>query len=188
MGIPLPGETVALLGGFVARTGDLPLTAVMAVAVLAAIIGDNVGYFLGHHGGRRILARYGRYVLLPPQRVAKAGKFYARHGGKAVLAERWLPGLRVLGPWTAGIIHFPWRRFALFDLATSIVWGVTVVGAGFLLGASFERVQRSIGLAGGVLVILLLAGAAVALSLRHLRRDLATPGTDAMPAESTARS
>jgi membrane protein DedA with SNARE-associated domain len=178
MGIPLPAETAALFGGFLAHTGHLSLSEVMAVCIVAAIIGDNAGYWLGHHGGRRLLARFGHWLLLPAHRVAAAARFYDRHGGKAVLAERWLPGLRVLGPWTAGITRFPWRRFLAFDIATSIAWGIVTPLAGYLLGASFERFAGLVGTVGTIALVGLVLGVMAVAGLRHIRRDLQGPRFD----------
>src|SRR4030095_4273012 len=86
LGLPIPEETVLALGGFLAQRGELHLPTVIAVGVLAAIVGDNIGYWLGRRYGREALERYGRYIWVSANRLERVSAFMARQGGFAVVA------------------------------------------------------------------------------------------------------
>src|SRR6202012_4807638 len=79
-GVPVPGETILILGAVYAGTGRLNIVLVGILACLAAILGANIGFAIGRYGGRRLVDRFGRYVLLTPERVDKASGFFERHG------------------------------------------------------------------------------------------------------------
>src|SRR5262249_20627308 len=99
VGLPIPEETVLALGGFLAQRCVLHVPTVIAVGLLAAIVGDNMGYWLGRRYGRDALERYGRHILITGDRLAKVSAFVARYGGFAVFGARFLPGARSLaGP------------------------------------------------------------------------------------------
>jgi hypothetical protein len=87
-GVPVPGETILIVGALYAGTGRLSLPLVVLFGFLAAVTGDNIGFAIGHFGGRPLLARYGRYVLLSPARIDKATALFDRHGGKIIVAAR----------------------------------------------------------------------------------------------------
>jgi membrane protein DedA with SNARE-associated domain len=136
-GIPLPGET-ALVAASILATPEhhhYSIAVVIVVAATAAIVGDNVGYWIGRTGGRRFVERWGpvrRYAerVLPP-----GERFFARHGGKTVFLARFIAVLRVTAAWLAGITHMTWWRFFLWNAAGGIVWA-TLVG---LLAYYFGR-------------------------------------------------
>src|SRR5260370_42188036 len=111
-GVPLPGETVLLAGGFFARQGSLPLGWVLVAAFLAATAGDNTGYWIGRRGGRALVARHGRWVGLTAQRLESIAGFFARHGAKTILIPRCLDGVRAFAPLFAGLTRIPWRPCA----------------------------------------------------------------------------
>ncbi|GAA4235876.1 membrane protein DedA with SNARE-associated domain [Streptosporangium album] len=92
-GVPTPGETILIAAAVYAGAGQLNIV-VVAVAVAAAVAGDNLGYLIGRTGGRAFIHRWGRYILLPPQRFHRAERFFARHGGKVVTVARFVEGLR----------------------------------------------------------------------------------------------
>src|SRR5579871_3338481 len=81
-GVPVPGETVLILGAVYAGTGRLSIVLVALLGFLAAVTGDNIGFAIGHLGGRPLLERFGRYVMLTPERIDKATGFFERHGAK----------------------------------------------------------------------------------------------------------
>ena len=103
-GIPLPGETALVASGVLASQGKLNIVAVVVVAAVAAIVGDNAGYWIGRLGGRRLLARW-RLVHRHAQRVLpRAERLFARHGGKTVFFGRFIAVLRITAAWMAGIV------------------------------------------------------------------------------------
>jgi membrane protein DedA with SNARE-associated domain len=127
-GIPVPGETALIAAAILAtpKYHHYSLAAVIVVAAAGAIVGDNVGYWLGRKGGRALLerweplARYARKALPPSER------FFAKHGQKTVFFGRFIALLRVTSAWLAGISHMPWWRFLLWNAAGGILWATGV--------------------------------------------------------------
>jgi membrane protein DedA with SNARE-associated domain len=193
-GIPVPGETALITGGILASQGKLQIEFVIAVAVLGAIIGDNIGYLIGRKGGRWILERPGAFHG-QRQEVLRVGEpFFERHGPKAVFFGRFLLGLRVWASWLAGATHMPWRSFLLWNALGGTVWGVSVGLIAYFIGSSASNAIETFGLIG-------LAAAVVALisfvivHRRHrvrsaqarVREQQALPG-DALPDEPQRES
>src|SRR5919107_2178125 len=87
-GVPLPGETILIAAGAVAHQGHLYLGDAIIFGILGAVLGDQIGYWVGRKGGRPFVLRWGRYILVTPERLARAERFFARHGGKAVFLAR----------------------------------------------------------------------------------------------------
>ena len=155
-GVIVPGETLVIIGGFYARLGVLSLPWVAVAACVGAVLGDNVGYLIGRRFGRGFLERHGRRLLITPERLERADRYYRSHGGKTVFLGRFIPFVRSVGFILAGVAHMRWRRFLLYDLAGSVVWGIGNAVLGYLIGASYERWKgylTPIGL--GILVLLL---------------------------------
>src|ERR671933_498401 len=134
MGVPLPGETILLASGFLVQQGALDLGDAIAFGILGAVIGDQIGYWIGREGGRPFVLRWGRYVLITPERLARAESFFERHGGKAVFIARFFSGLRVFGALVAGISRMRWRTFFFYNALGGAVWATVVVSVGYLLG------------------------------------------------------
>ncbi len=155
-GLVVPGETLVIVGGFYSRIGHLWLPIVSFVAVAGAVLGDNVGYLIGRRFGRGFLERHGRKLLVSPERLTTAERYYAAHGGKTVFLGRFIPVVRSVGFIVAGIAHMEWRRFFVYDVAGALIWGVGHSVLGYVLGASYERWERyATPLGLGLLVILL---------------------------------
>ncbi|WP_043267713.1 DedA family protein [Streptomyces sp. CT34] len=145
-GIPVPGETVLIAAAVYAGAGQLNIVAVGVIALLAAILGDNVGYAIGRFGGHRLVTRFGRYVLLTPARVARAEAFFNRHGGKIITVARFIEGLRQANGIIAGLSEMPWRRFLAFNALGATLWVGTWATLGYLagnhIGTLYPAVQR----------------------------------------------
>lgn len=114
-GVPVPGETILIAAAVYAGAGRLNIFVVVAVAIAAAVLGDNIGYLIGHFGGRRLVLRWGKYVLLTEERLDKAEAFFEHHGGKVVTIARFIEGLRQANGIVAGTSDMPWRRFLIFN-------------------------------------------------------------------------
>jgi membrane protein DedA with SNARE-associated domain len=125
MGIPVPGETALVAAAvYAGSTGKIGIVPVLLVAAMGAIIGDNIGYFIGQSIGLRLVVRYGRYVRLNESRL-KIGRFlFLRHGGKIVLIARLIAVLRVLAPLLAGVNRMRWRYFFLMNAIGGIFVGL----------------------------------------------------------------
>jgi len=168
-GVPVPGETILLAGAALARFGHLSLPTVVVVAITGAILGDNIGFWIGRRGGRVFLERRGRLLGLTPARLAQFDGFFARHGAKTVFIARFVTGLRVVGAILAGASHMPWGRFLLFNASGAIAWSVTFGTVGYLLGYSWETIEEWIGHLGLALLVVIAAGALV-MFVRSRRR------------------
>jgi len=169
-GIPVPGETILLAGAALARFGHLHLPYVVIIAVVGAILGDNIGFYIGRRGGRLLLERRGRLFGLTPKRLAQFDAFFQRHGAKTVFIARFVTGLRVVGAILAGASHMQWGRFLFFNAAGAVAWAVTFGTVGYLLGYSWETIERWIGHLG-LALLLVIAAAALVMFVRSRRRD-----------------
>ena len=167
-GAPVPGETALIAAGALAGRGHLEIAVVIMLAASAAIIGDNIGYLIGRHGGRRLLTRPGRFAGQRAKVLEYGEPFFARHGPKAVFFGRWILGLRVWASWLAGITRMPWRSFLLFNALGGISWAVTVGVLAYLAGDAIDVVIRAFGI-GALVVIALVAGGALVLHRRRRR-------------------
>jgi membrane protein DedA with SNARE-associated domain len=145
----VPGETALIAAGVLASRGNLSIWEVIVVAAGAAILGDNVGYWIGRKIGRRILSRFRRVEALLP----RAERFFRRHGGKAVFLARFVGGIRVTGAWMAGISHMPWWRFLGWNAAGGIVWATAVGLVAYYLGRAAADLIGHYGLIGGGAVV-----------------------------------
>src|SRR5436309_1718829 len=157
-GVPVPGETVLLAAGFFASQGTFALPWVIGLGIGAAILGDNVGYWIGRRAGRPLVERYGRLVGLTPGRIAAFDAFFQRHGARTVFLARFVTGLRVVAALFAGVARLPWSEFLLYNAAGALVWATTVTLAGYFFGRSWELLHRWFGRAA-------LFGAALAIAL-----------------------
>jgi membrane protein DedA with SNARE-associated domain len=167
VGFVLPGETVALLAGAAAKLGHVSLAGVLVVVVVAAIVGDTVGYEVGRHLGPRVL----ELGLLQKQRgrLDDARDFLARRGGSAVFLGRWVAFFRAVMPALAGTARMPYRRFLVFNAAGGLVWGATVVLLGYAVGASYARVEKALGRDTAFVVLALVVLAVVVWHIRRRR-------------------
>jgi membrane protein DedA with SNARE-associated domain len=164
----LPGETALIAAAIYASNGHLSITGVIAVAAVAAIIGDNIGYWLGREGGRRLLYRYAVLARFADRVLPPAERFFIRHGGKAVFFARFFGGVRVTGAWMAGITRMPWWKFLGWNAAGGIVWAVGVGVIAFYGGHAAADVIEEYGLYGGIAVVVIVAVGLVAF--HFLRR------------------
>jgi membrane protein DedA with SNARE-associated domain/membrane-associated phospholipid phosphatase len=165
-GVPLPGETILLASGVLVQQGHLDLGDAIVFGILGAVIGDQIGYWAGREGGRPFVLRWGRYVLITSERLARAEAFFERHGGKAVFLARFFSGFRVFGALVAGISRMRWGTFILYNALGGAVWATAVVLVGYFLGSSLGLVQRWLGRATLVLVAMLALVVAFYLAYR----------------------
>ena len=164
IGVPLPGETLLLLGAAYAGTGKLNVWGVIVAAAVGAIVGDTIGYQIGRHGGRALLDRYGGLVRLNPEHLARAETFFARYGDKTVFFGRFIAILRTFSAFLAGVNRMPYRRFLLYNAAGGIVWAITFGLLGAAFGSQWPLIEHWAGRAGLLIVgILVLVGLAVLL-------------------------
>lgn len=165
VGFLVPGETAVLLGGALAATGKLSLVVVAVIVVMAAIVGDSVGYEVGRRFGTRLLdvrLLRGRRVSIDAARTRLQTK-----GAVTVFVGRFTAVLRALTPALCGMSRMPYRRFIAWNAAGGLAWGVGVTTLGYLAGRSSQVVTKSLG---GFSVAILLAFIVVIVVAWHRRR------------------
>jgi membrane protein DedA with SNARE-associated domain len=163
-GVPVPGETILILGAVYAGTGRLNVLLVGLIAFVAAVIGDNAGFAIGHFGGRRLVERFGRYILLTPERLNRATAFFERHGGKIVAIARFIEGLRQANGIIAGISGMHWAKFLAFNALGAALWVAVWTSVGYFSGSHINtiydqatRYSTYLAIGFGVLVLAYIA-------------------------------
>jgi membrane protein DedA with SNARE-associated domain len=177
-GVPVPGETVLILGAVYAGAGRLNVFLVALLGFLAAVLGDNIGFAIGHFGGRPLIERYGRYILLTPERVDKTTAFFERHGGKIIIVARFIEGLRQANGIIAGLSGLHWAKFIVFNMIGAALWVTVWVSLGYFSGSHIDSIYNTaarystfVAIGAGVFV---LAWIARALLRRRARRAAET--------------
>jgi membrane protein DedA with SNARE-associated domain len=174
-GIPLPGETALIFFGVLASQGNYSIASVIAVAAAAAIIGDNLGYWLiGRLGGRALFQRNRWLKRWSDTLLPRAESVMRRHGGKTVFFGRFIAILRFTAAWVAGLGRMPWWRFLFWNAAGGIIWATAVGLVAFYGGkAAADAIQRyGLFAAAGVVVLLVLAWVAVHFGKSRLEKYL----------------
>jgi membrane protein DedA with SNARE-associated domain len=155
IGIPFPGETMLLAAAIYAgSTHQLFIPFVIAAAAAGAIIGDNIGFFIGREGGYRLLRRYGRYIFLNERKLKLGQYLFKKHGGKVVFFGRFVAVLRAFAAFLAGTNRMPWRRFLVFNALGGIVWATIYGLGGYYLGKNIDRFTGPIGIIALILAVI----------------------------------
>ncbi len=171
-GVPLPGETILIASGVLAQRGHLDVGDAIVFGILGAVVGDQLGYWVGREGGRPFVLRWGRYVRITPERLARAEALFDHHGGKAVFLARFFAGLRVFGALVAGISRMRWSTFAFYNALGGAVWATAAVLVGYFLGSSVGLVQQWLGRATLLLAVLVAVAAGFYLAYRWSWRSM----------------
>ena len=171
-GVPAPGQTIMVAAAIYAGAGRLNIFAVAGIAFVAAVLGDNVGYWIGVRGGRRAVHRFGKYIFITPERLARAERFFARRGNRIVVVARFIDGLRQLNGVIAGITAMPWRTFLIYNAIGAALWVGFWTTVSYLLGTHIvevvEHAHRYKWWAVAIIAVALVTY--VTLHVRHIRR------------------
>ena len=159
IGVPLPGETILIVAAvYAGHTHRLSVWVLFVVAAAAAIVGDNIGFWIGDKGGYRLLRRYGHYVRLDESKLKIGRYLFDRHGGKVVFFGRFVSILRTYAAFLAGTLRMHWRRFVIYNAAGGIVWAGAWTFAAYTAGNSLRKASSTINWAlGGVAIIAIVA-------------------------------
>lgn len=156
-GIPVPGETTLLYASFLAFKGEgLRLQGIIPTAILAAVTGDSIGFWLGRKGGPRVA----RLLRLTPERLAYVQRFFEQYGSWTVFFARFIAGLRIICGPAAGLSGMPWARFFVFNASGAVVWVCTIASVGYFFGASWEALLsfvKRLNITAAVLAVLIVA-------------------------------
>jgi membrane protein DedA with SNARE-associated domain len=160
-GVPLPGETILLMASFLAYSEhDLRLPWIIVVATIAATAGDNLGFALGHYGGRPLLARYQAFFRIKDATVARGESLFEKYGSLTIFFARFVFGMRIIAGPLAGVLRMHWRRFAIFNFLGAGLWVTVISVAGYLFGQHWGRLERIVqrfDVAVAILAVLVVA-------------------------------
>ena len=141
-GVPVPGETVLILAAVYAGPGRLNVELVALLGFFGALLGDNIGFAIGHFGGRPLVERYGRYIFLTPERLHTATEFFERQGGKIIIVARFIEGLRQANGIIAGTTGLHWSRFLIFNAIGAALWVAVWTSVGYFSGSHIDTIYR----------------------------------------------
>ena len=153
VGFFLPGDSLLITAGLVAATGALDPWILMGLLSLAAIVGDSVGYAIGHRTGPRIFSRE-ESRWFSRQHLVRTREFYERHGGKTIVLARFIPIIRTFAPVVAGVGQMEYRTFLAYNVLGGVGWVASMIWAGYLLGQTIPNIGRYLHLVIAVVVVL----------------------------------
>jgi membrane protein DedA with SNARE-associated domain len=186
MGVPSPGETALVTAAVLASQGTLKLWLVMVIGISSAIIGDNIGYWLGRRFGREVLEARGPFLSHRLLLIRSGDQFFQKHGGKTVFLARWIALIRVAAAWLAGINRMPVKQFFIWNAFGGITWGITFSLVGYYGGRAGAHVLSRLGVAGAiVLAVMLVAG--ILLLRRRERRERRRLASEAARDQASSR-
>jgi membrane protein DedA with SNARE-associated domain len=175
LGLPVPEETVLTIGGYLAWQGRLKWATVVIVAIVGAVVGDNMSYWLGRRYGQRLL---NRVAAAAPERIERARQFVVRHGMLAVFAARFVAGLRFMAGPLAGSTGLEPARFFIANLLGAVLYVPVMVGVGYGVGYGLgERIESLRRAAGNTerIAVAVLALVAISVWLVRARRARRAP-------------
>jgi len=176
MGIPMPGETALFIAAIASKNGELQIGWVIAAAATGAIIGDNIGYWIGRKGGRRLLEAEGPFYARRMALLVHGDRFFEAHGPKAVFLGRWVALLRVTAAVLAGANRMDARKFFAWNALGGIAWATSVGLIGYALGETGERIIHQFGIGAAIVAVIAVLGLMITLSVRErraLKREMA---------------
>jgi membrane-associated protein len=153
VGFFLPGDSLLVTAGVFAAAGHLDLVTLLVAVTAAAIVGDQVGYYIGHRTGPRIFRREDS-LFFKRAHLVRAQQFYERHGGKTIILARFMPIVRTFAPVVAGVAAMEYRRFVTFNVAGGFLWVWSMSLLGWSLGSAIPDIDRHIHLVIAVVVFL----------------------------------
>lgn len=166
-GVPVPGETILLFASFLAYSEqELRLPYIILFGTIACTIGDNIGYAIGHRGGRPLLERYKHIFHIPDRTIRRGEGLFARYGSVTIFFARFVFGMRIIAGPLAGVLRMPWKQFAVFNFLGAATWVTAISLIGYLFGEEWERLLRILKRFNlGMLVLFVIV--ALVLWIRH---------------------
>lgn len=179
-GIPFPGETMLLIAAIYAGTNHhLSIVFVIISAAAGAILGDNLGFWVGREGGYRLLRRYGRYIRLDERKLKLGQYLFQKHGNKVVFFGRFVAVLRAWAAFLAGTNRMRWINFLFFNALGGIVWATLFGLGGYFLGDRVHQLSGPVGIIALVIAALILI--AFFIFLRRNEKRLEDEAERALP-------
>ena len=161
-GVPVPGETILLLASFLAYSEHrLRLPYIVLTAVCAATFGDNLGFLIGHFGGRPLLMRYRQALHIKPEVIERGEQVFARYGPPTIFVARFIAGLRVVAGPLAGVLRMHWRDFVIFNFLGAVVWVAAISSVGYFFGQHWDQVVSMVKDANILILVVVGVGAGI---------------------------
>jgi membrane protein DedA with SNARE-associated domain len=177
-GVPVPGETVLLFASFLAfNEQELHLTYIILVGIAAATIGDNIGYWVGRRGGRRLLERYQHLFRIPASTISKGERLFSTHGALTIFFARFVFGMRVIAGPLAGVLRMDWKTFGLFNFLGATLWVTVISFVGYTFGEHWEQLIKIMGRVNVFIAIVALYGALIVWRRYRARQNKSAKGT-----------
>ena len=170
VGFFLPGDSLLITAGLVAATGQLNIWWLNVLLILAAVLGDSVGYAIGWRAGPRLFTRP-KSMLFNPKHIERTRAFYARHGAKTIVIARFVPIIRTFAPVVAGVGQMEYRRFVFYNIAGGVGWVTSMTWAGYLLGQAVPNIGDHIHVVVAIVILLSLIPILVELVRERRRRS-----------------
>lgn len=165
IGFWLPGDTLLIGAGILASQGEISISWLVISVIIAAIVGDNVGYSIGRRSGDKIFKKEDG-IFFQKEHVERAEKFYEVHGGKTIVLARFVPIVRTFAPLVAGVGKMPRRRFMTFNIVGGILWGAGLTLLGYWFGSKIPHLEEYVHyVLIGVVII------SIGSSLIHILRE-----------------
>lgn len=171
LGLPIPGELVLLFFGALAYWGKLDLGSVVAIGLMAVVLGDNFWYFAGRRGGKKWLVHFCRATLGSAQCIARTENFFQQYGPASLLFAKFVPGLRAFAAPMAGMTGIRFRRFLGYDLMGSLLWIAGIASLGFLTAPRLWEIAAHVQNIGKLLAMTVALAVLVVLLLRLRKRS-----------------
>ena len=167
VGFFLPGDSLLITAGLVAAGGGLNIWWLNGLLIVAAIVGDSVGYAIGWRVGPRLFTRE-KSLVFNPRHVERTRRFYERHGSKTIVIARFVPIVRTFAPVVAGVGEMEYRRFLLYNVAGGVGWVTSMTWAGYLLGRAIPNVDRYLHVI--VIIVIILSVIPIGVEILKERR------------------
>lgn len=169
-GVPLPGETILIFASFFAYQREhLKIEWIIVSAVIACTVGDNIGYWIGRHGGRPLLERWKAFFRIDDEDIAAGERFLHRRGWFAIFIARFIAGMRIVAGPMAGVLCMPWKRFLTANFCGAAVWVSTISLVAYSFGSQEERLLAYLDRVN-VFFLVVLIGVAWFLWRRHMKK------------------
>ena len=167
VGFFLPGDSLLITAGLVAAGSGLNIWWLNGLLIVAAIVGDSVGYAIGWRVGPRLFTRE-KSLVFNPRHVERTRRFYERHGSKTIVIARFVPIVRTFAPVVAGVGQMQYRRFLLYNILGGVGWVLSTTWAGYLLGRAIPNVDRYMHLI--VIIVIILSVIPIGVEILKERR------------------
>jgi len=170
IGFFLPGDSLLITAGLVAASGHLNIWWLNVLLIVAAVVGDSVGYAIGWRAGPRLFTRP-KSLLFNPKHIERTRTFYVRHGAKTIVIARFVPIVRTFAPVVAGVGQMEYRKFVFYNVAGGVAWVTSMTWAGYLLGQAIPNIADHLHVVVVIVIVLSLIPIVVELVRERRRRS-----------------